>query len=201
MMRRRHALAADLPILSAVLSQSFHDDPQMVFLFPDQATRDADLRVMFTTIATAGLRRGHTYVLDDAVGAISAAAIWSPPEVEPLADAEVGPLVEAIVGRYGDEGLMRVGAMGEAMDANHPHDPHLYLFIVGVDPSRQGQGLGETLLAPTLAHCDATGTAAYLESSNPRNIGFYQRLGFNTVSEFYPEGGPLFTGMWRDPVG
>ena len=57
------------------------------------------------------------------------------------------------------------------------------------------------LLGPTLAHCDATGTAAYLESSNPRNLGFYRRLGFNTVSEFYPEGGPLFTGMWRDPVG
>ncbi len=190
-----------MPVLSAVLSQSFHDDPQMRFLFPDQATRDADLQVMFSTIATAGQRRGHTYVLGDTAGAIAAAAIWSPPEVESLSEGEVGPLVEAIVGRYGDEGLMRVGAMSAAMDANHPHDPHLYLFIVGVDPSRQGLGLGEALLGPTLAHCDATGTAAYLESSNPRNLGFYRRLGFNTVSEFYPDGGPLFTGMWRDPVG
>ena len=199
-MRRRHALAADLPMLSAALSRSFIDDPQMSFLFPDQATRDTDLQVMFTTIALAGLRRGHTYVLPNDNGAIDAAAIWSPPEIQALSDAEAGPLVEAIVGRYGDEGLARVGAMSEAMEANHPHDPHLYLFIVGVDPSRQGRGLGETLLAPTLAHCDATGTAAYLESSNPRNLGFYRRLGFHTASEFYPEGGPLFTGMWRDPV-
>jgi ribosomal protein S18 acetylase RimI-like enzyme len=199
-MRRRHALAADLPSLSAVLSRSFHDDPQMEFLFPDQATREADLRVMFAVIASAGLRRGHTYALADTDGAIVSAAIWSPPEVQSLSEAEAGPLVEAIVGRYGDDGLLRVGAMSEAMEANHPGDPHLYLFVVGVDPSQQGRGLGESLLAPTLAHCDATGTAAYLESSNPRNLGFYRRLGFETVSEFYPEGGPLFTGMWRDPA-
>jgi ribosomal protein S18 acetylase RimI-like enzyme len=200
-MRRRHALAADVPMLSAVLSRSFHDDPQMEFLFPDHVTREADLRVMFTAIASAGLRRGHTYVLADTDGAVAAAAIWSPPEVESLSETEVGPLVDAIAGRYGDDGLMRVGAMGEAMEANHPGEPHLYLFIVGVDPSQQGHGLGEALLAPSLAHCDATGTAAYLESSNPRNIGFYRRLGFDTVSEFYPEGGPVFTGMWREPVG
>jgi len=200
-MRRRHALAADLPSLSAVLSRSFYDDPQTEFLFPDRATRDADLQVMFSTIASAGLRRGHTYALADAGGRITAAAIWSPPEVASLSETEVGPLVEAIIGRYGDEGLMRVGAMSEAMEANHPVDPHLYLFVVGVDPSQQGSGLGEALLAPTLAHCDATGTAAYLESSNPRNLGFYRRLGFDAVSEFYPEGGPLFTGMWRDPAG
>ena len=199
-MRRRHALAADLPELSAVLSSSFHNDPQMEFLFPDQQTRNADLRVMFQAIAAAGLRRGHTYVLADTAGAIVSAAVWSPPEVRALADTEVGPLVDAIVSRYGDEGLARLGAMSEAMEANHPQDPHLYLFIVGVDPSRQGLGLGETLMAPTLAHCDATGTPAYLESSNPRNIGFYRRLGFLTVSEFYPDSGPLFTGMWRDPI-
>jgi ribosomal protein S18 acetylase RimI-like enzyme len=200
-MRCRHALASDVPGLATVLSRSFHDDPLMTFVCPDQATRDADLNILFTVAASAGLRRGHTYVLAEPAGEIAGAAIWSPPEVEALSDDAAGPLIDAIVGRYGDEGLMRLGAMSEAMDANHPDSPHLYLFIVGVDPSRQGNGLGERLLAPALAHCDATGTAAYLESTNPRNIGFYQRLGFDTVSEFHPEGGPLLTGMWREPVG
>jgi ribosomal protein S18 acetylase RimI-like enzyme len=199
-MRRRHALAADLPEMSAVLARSFFNDPQMSFLFPDPDTREADLQVMFATIAVAGLRRGHTYVLTDDGGSVTSAAIWSPPEIESLSDDEVGPLVEVIAGRYGDEGLGRVGAMSEAMAEHHPADPHLYLFIVGVDPSLQGQKLGEAMVTPTLAHCDATGTAAYLESSNPRNIGFYERLGFHTVSEFHPEGGPLFIGMWRNPV-
>jgi ribosomal protein S18 acetylase RimI-like enzyme len=199
-MRCRHALAADLPVLTAVLSRSFLDDPLMEFLCPEQATRDADLQVLFNVAASAGLRRGHAYVLTDPAGEMAGAAIWSPPEIEALSDDEAGPVVDAIVGRYGDEGLMRLGAMSEAMDANHPDSPHLYLFIVGIDPSQQGQGLGERLLAPTLANCDATGAAVYLESTNPRNVGFYQRLGFDIVSEFHPEGGPLLTGMWREPV-
>lgn len=200
-MRCRHALAADLPVLAAVLTRSFLDDPLMEFLCPEHATRGADLQVLFTVAASAGLRRGHTYVLTDPTGDMAGAAIWSPPEVEPLSDDEVGPVVDAIISRYGDEGLMRMGAMTEAMDANHPDSPHLYLFIVGIDPSRQGNGLGALLLEPTLANCDATGTAAYLESTNPRNVGFYQRLGFDIVSEFHPEGGPLLTGMWREPLG
>lgn len=200
-MRCRHALAADLPALTPVLSRSFLDDPLMAFLCPDRATRYDDLQVLFTVAASAGLRRGHAYVVTDAAGDIAGAAIWSPPEVEALSDDDVGPLLDAIVDRYGDEGLMRMGAVSEAMDANHPDSPHLYLFVVGIDPSQQGNGLGERLLAPTLAYGDATGAAAYLESTNPRNIGFYQRLGFEIVSEFHPEGGPLLTGMWREPVG
>ncbi len=198
-MQIRHALAVDLPAMCAVLTQSFYDDPQMRFLFPDPATRNEDLGVMFASIAMAGVRRGHTYVLEHD-SKIVAAAIWSPPEIRALADTEVGPFVNAIIGRYGDEGLGRLGAMSEAMEANHPDDAHMYLFIVGVDPQHQGRGFGEAIVRPTLAHCDAMRIAAYLESSNPRNISLYSRLGFATISEFHPESGPLFTGMWRNPT-
>ncbi len=197
-MQIRHALSVDLPALCSVLSQSFYDDPQMQYLFPDSATRRQDLGVMFASIAEAGVRRGHTYVLEND-STIVAGSIWSPPEIRALADSEVGPFVNAIVARYGDAGLARLGAMSDAMEANHPHDPHMYLFIVGVDPRQQGRGFGATVVRPTLAHCDAMRSNAYLESSNPRNISFYERLGFVTISEFHPDGGPLFTGMWRDP--
>ena len=199
-MQRRHVLAADLEPLATVLARSFYDDPQMAFLFPDPVGRTADLMTMFGAIAAAGARRGHTYLLVDDASTVTAGAIWSPPGIQAFSDEEAGPLVETIAGRYGDEGLGRIAAMSEAMESNHPIEPHFYLFVVGVEPSLQGQRLGEALLKPMLAHCDATATSAYLESSNPRNIGFYRRLGFATVSEFHPEGGPLFTGMWRNPV-
>jgi ribosomal protein S18 acetylase RimI-like enzyme len=200
-MQRRHVLRADLPAMVGMLARSFFDDPQMAFLFPDESTRAADLGVMFTTIAASMVPQGHTYVLDDGAAGLPAASLWSPPEVPSFPDEAASPIVETVVARYGDAGIGRLVAMGEAMDAHHPHAPHLYLFIIGVEPSRQGQGLGEQLLRPMLAHCDATGTSAYLESSNPRNLDFYRRLGFETISEFHPDGGPLFTGMWRDPIG
>jgi GNAT superfamily N-acetyltransferase len=48
---------------------------------------------------------------------------------------------------------------------------------IGVDPARQGAGYGTELMKHSLQRCDADRKLAYLESSNPRNVPFYERLG------------------------
>jgi GNAT superfamily N-acetyltransferase len=197
----RHVLPGAVDAVAAVLARSFHDDPQMAFLLPDGATRTEDLTAMFAAILEAGTRRGHTLAVHDDDGTPVAGTIWSPPGTRPLDAAEGEVVVAPVVARYGDDGLLRLGALAEATDAHHPAEPHHYLFIAGVDPAQQGRGLGAVALAPTLALCDATGSNAYLESSNPRNVPFYERHGFAVVSEFHADGGPLFTGMWRDARG
>src|SRR3546814_12966763 len=42
-------------------------------------------------------------------------------------------------------------------------------------------GHGDALMAYALAQCDCDHAPAYLESSNPRNIPFYQRHGFEQL--------------------
>jgi GNAT superfamily N-acetyltransferase len=194
----RHLLRADLEHAAAVLARAFTDDPVMSWLFPDEATRTEDLAVLHGACLHAGHGHGHIYGLGRGA-ALQAAAIWAPPEVEPFDDADVESIGALLYGRYGDEGVGRLSAFAEAAGAHHPTDPHFYLFIVGVEPSQRGQGLGASLLVPVLARCDADGLPAYLESTNPRNLTLYRRLGFETRHEFYPEGGPLLTGMWREP--
>ena len=68
--------------------------------------------------------------------------------------------------------------------------------LIGVDPARQGRGLGSALMKHTLALCDAEGALAYLESSNPRNVPLYERHGFEVVGEIRPADIPL-TGEAR----
>jgi hypothetical protein len=46
---------------------------------------------------------------------------------------------------------------------------------------------------------DADGMAAYLESSNERNIALYGRHGFEITSEVAIPGGPRIWPMWREP--
>ncbi len=197
-MTSRHVRRSDLGEAAAVLGRSFFDDPLMGFLFPDATTRGEDLAVLFELCLAAAMKRGNTFLLPGEKGP-TGAALWSPPDVEVMSDEE-GAAMGPIVGeRYGGAGLDRMRAMGEAMAAHHPTDPHFYLWIVGVEPTRQGQGLGEALLGPVLSRCDNDVVPAYLESTSPRNIGFYERLGFAVHSEFHPDGGPLLTGMWRDP--
>ena len=60
------------------------------------------------------------------------------------------------------------------MAEHHPHEPHWYLPLIAADPNWIGQGLGALLMKHALRRCDVEGVAAYLESSNPRNISFYQ---------------------------
>jgi GNAT superfamily N-acetyltransferase len=52
------------------------------------------------------------------------------------------------------------------------------LPLLGVDPFYYGKGLGSRLLQHALAICDQDNKIANLESSNSRNIPFYERHGF-----------------------
>jgi hypothetical protein len=52
-----------------------------------------------------------------------------------------------------------------------------------------------------LERCDGERVPAFLESSNPRNIPFYERQGFVVTKRLdrLPGGAPLLTQMWREP--
>ena len=103
--------------------------------------------------------------------------------------------LEALLGdrsRIVLEGLLR-------FEQAHPHDePHYYLSFVATHDDHRGRGIAEQLLAQNLARIDAEHLPAYLESSNPKNLERYGRLGFAPIGEFsMPDGGPIITTMWR----
>ncbi len=61
----------------------------------------------------------------------------------------------------------------------HASGPHWYLQMVGVEPSKQGRGLGSRLLAHGLAR--ASTLPVYLETDVERNVGLYRRHGFEVM--------------------
>lgn len=83
------------------------------------------------------------------------------------------------------------------MTEHHPPEPHWYLPLIATDPNWVGQGLGTLLMKHALRRCDSEGTAAYLESSNPENIPFYQRHGFKVIGEIQHGDSPRLTPMLR----
>ena len=199
----RHALAADLPALELALATAFCDDPMIMWV-----TGDDDRAHRITTTAAgffrptlaAGLVRGHTYTVDRADGqGLAGGSIWSAPDVRIFHDAEGAAFVTAMVEHVGAEAMGRLGAIGELVGSHHPSaEPHFYLFVIGA--AEQGHGVGGRLLQPVLDRCDAQSLPAYLESSNARNVSFYERHGFQVQWEDRPApDGPLFQGMWRPP--
>lgn len=60
-----------------------------------------------------------------------------------------------------------------------------YLSIVGVLPEFQGKGLGSKLVSGVLEKSDMLEIPTYLETFTPRNITFYERLGYQVVGSFH----------------
>jgi GNAT superfamily N-acetyltransferase len=195
----RHALTSDLPALSRALAEAFVDDPMMVWVAGDH---DADARRamfapgLFMPCLQAGIGRGHTYATSNNNGA----AIWAPPETHFFDEPHGAAFGAAMHEHAGEAAIMRLVSLGAMVGGRHPYDiPHFYLFVLGT--SVQGHGVGAALIEPVLKRCDLDDLPAYLESSNSRNVGFYESHGFVTQwEERAADHGPLLRGMWRKPL-
>ncbi len=188
--------------MANALADAFLDDPLMVWLagVEDPADRFEVLRTaMFRPAAAAAQRTGQGYLLAGADGAVVGVALWNPPETGFFSATE-GEAIRTAFAEGGSAGcLRRLGALGEMIGQHHPAGSHFHLQFLGVTKDQRGQELGAQLVEPVLQRCDQDGLVAQLASSNPRNVSFYQRQGFEVVWQDAPEDGPLVQGMARPP--
>jgi len=182
-----------------VLARAFFDDPVFAWLSPDASRRRAALPGFFAALARHHFLAGPGAEVATTNSSIGAVALWDPPGVaEQSARAQVAVLPSAVRAFRGRLGVAR--ALTEEMKAIHPEEPHWYLAMIGSDPQSRGGGFGHALMRSRLDRCDAECAPAYLESSNPDNIGYYQRFGFEVTGEIVmPGGGPSLWPMWRQP--
>lgn len=88
--------------------------------------------------------------------------------------------------------------MFEELGENRLNDAW-YLEYLAVDPSKQGSGLGSLILKESLKVIDELGEAAYLESSNPKNMSLYERFGFRFLKKIQVGSSPQLNTMFRQP--
>jgi ribosomal protein S18 acetylase RimI-like enzyme len=195
----RPARKDDIGGLSRTLARAFYDDPVMVWLLPDEKARTAQLGRLFTTMTRHHhLGRGGVEVACNGPG-VGAAALWDPPnqwQETPRAQLAMTPTFIRVFGLRS----MRGRPVQELMKRFHPEEPHWYLATIGSDPTVRGKGFGQVLMRSRLDRVDAEHAPAYLESTKPENIGYYQRFGFEVTGEIVlPDGGPTMWPMWRSP--
>jgi len=185
----RTATEPDRRSVLDVITLAFAADPLVRWMFPDPARYLGAMPDSVDAFGGPGFAHGGVYV----AGAFAGAAMWLPPGVEPEGERLIR-LVQANAPR---EVRGPATQVFEEMGKYHPHEPHWYLPLIGVDPAQQGRGLGAALMKQALERIDRERLPAHLESSNPRNIPLYQRFGFEILGEIRVGDSPPVTPMLR----
>lgn len=193
----RPATRDDHEAAAEALALAFADDPAWAHLLPDSDTRAERLLVFFTAeIGNLVPEHREVWVTEDGSGT----AVWARPgrwRVPPGRTLRTARPMAKVFGLR----LPLATWTQLRFERRHPSAPrHWYLHYLGVEPRRQGRGLGGALLEPVLELCDREGHPAHLEASTDRNRRLYERNGFALTETFdLPAGGPPVREMWREP--
>jgi GNAT superfamily N-acetyltransferase len=183
--RADEAAAVDTIVLG------FSGDPVARWCWPDPHRYLTSMPVFVRAFAGKAFRQGGAFCTGDLAGA----ALWLPPGVHPDGEA-LGAVLEGTLTSAVRADLLQ---MIEQLQSYHPREPHWFLPLIGVDPVHRGKGYGAALLSHALAACDREHKAAYLESTNPRNMSLYERHGFRPLGRVQVGQAPPFVPMLRAP--
>lgn len=189
----RAATPADWRQVGDITGEAFETDPVNLWIFG----RTQALKPTFSVLAQEiYLKYGICHLADD-----GGATMW----IESQNQKELGlwptlRLAPNLLFRGSQGTLFRALKAADEMEANHPTDPHLYLFTIGTRKANRGKGLGKLMMAPMKAAADKARLPCYLENSNPMNTGFYNSHGFERMKLFeVGPGSPPMEAMWREP--
>ena len=179
---RRHAAVA-------TLTTAFSADPIFRWIYPRAADYLENFPRLMLAFGGVAFDQATVWGFEDLTGV----GMWMRPGTEPDAEATVGVLEATADPGCLDDLMALFGQMTEA----HPDYPLWYLAWLGVDCALQGQGLGAKLMWPCLELVDGQQLPSYLDSTNPRNVSFYQRFGFEVVGVSQSGSSPPITSMLR----
>lgn len=167
-----------------VLGRAFETDPLWTAVLTDSERRPETLVRMFTALTKATAVQGRPEQTPD-LGGI---ALWHPPgkDIGLWAMVRSGSALPRFVMSLGKPERKRmIGTLrqiGGRKKVLMP-EPHWYVSAIGVEPERQGQGVGSALMQHAIARADRDGVPIYLETESESNVGFYRNLGFAVIEE------------------
>lgn len=193
----------EIAAAALVIARGMADNPHHLRDFGATSARRAALceRLYLTVLP---LIRRHGTVLgayqDGAI--VGALGATGPGQCRPAVGVQAR-LAITFLARLGPRRALRTLRWMKARLAYDPCEPHWHLGPVAVDPSKQGQGIGTSLMRDFCRRISGVppGSPVFLETESSRNVHFYERFGFSTVGELAVLGVPTWIMMRHEVVG
>lgn len=173
----------------ATLVLAFGADPIARWMYDDPNQYLHYIPRLFRALGTSSFEAAAAHRTSDGLGV----SLWLPPGVH----SDDGPLEVVIAESIADERQAEVAAVFERTEHYRPSEPHWYLSLIGVEPLHRNKGCGAALLQHGLRQCDRDHHPAYLWSSNPLNVPFYERHGFVIAGTIQVGSSPSLFPMLR----
>jgi ribosomal protein S18 acetylase RimI-like enzyme len=192
---------ASFSMAEETLAGAFEGDPMTPYVF----RADTDRRKRLSAVFRVELRCAFRLGVVEVIGEGKAVAIWLPPgRMKGALTAMIASGALLAPFRLGLGAMWRGTLLLKSIQELHSRSvsgDHCYLLALAVHPEHQGSGWGSQLVRHGLARAQAMNLPSYLETTNPRNIAFYQRHGFKLVGErSVAGGGPMVWGMVTEPA-
>jgi GNAT superfamily N-acetyltransferase len=199
-METRIADDGDVDAITATIALAFQADPVWGPALASADGASGHLVSFWRFFVEGAIQHRSVFLQDAPDGEAATVAVWLPPGVDELTDAEEAAVDTLMERTLSPDRFQDYQRLWELFESSHPHaEPHMYLSLLATHPAHRGRGIAQRLLAENLERFDAEGLPAYLESTNPANDHRYRRAGFRPVGGFRSViDGATVTTMWRD---
>lgn len=173
----------DVPQATAVLVDAFEDDPIWQVILSD--TTPTQKAGAFETPLLYCSKYGEVYAPSENLEGIAA---WVPGHVAAMTPWRIlrsGAMRGAL--KLGWKVARKMEPIFGPLDADRKvimkGHSFIYLQIIGVAPTLQGQGFGGKLLRALIEESERAGLPLYLETETESNVRMYERFGFFVAKE------------------
>lgn len=166
-------------IVIDILSRSFHDNRSVNFVVKQDRKRENRIRKLMEYSFFQGENSGKIYLSKDK----NACAIVLISSKKKTTLTSILWDLKLVFGCMGISNVSKVLKREREIKKRHPDFPFLHLWYIGVTPECQGQAKGTELMAHIMQDARELNLPIYLETSNSKNFPFYEKLGFQLISE------------------
>jgi hypothetical protein len=185
---------------ATVLTRAYFDDLFVLYLLPDPAARQEQLRAFMEAGCRLTDLLGHAYTT---AGRMDGVALWRPPgAADPPAEWREAAGFPHVAEVWGEDAMGRYAtAMTHLGELRHRAMPtaHWYLAGIGVDPPRQGQGVGDTSCNLSSDERMSQGCRAILRHRPPATYRFTRSTGSRWWSRQMSRGEAPISGQCNGP--
>lgn len=185
-----------------VLASAFRDYPLNRYFYPDDAERARMTVSRFRSVVKRSVLYGEAYSTSDFMEGV---VLWLPSRClemnlwQRLRCGDIGKQMRE--SRGARERVKIFYRYTHRLHRQLIQGEHMFLWVIGVAPDYQGNGLSSRLIGPMLSRLDDENLPCFVETHDEKNVLLYQHFGFKIVNEsLVPDTSLKHWALLREPV-